>query len=147
MKKRFLSLLCAFLFVIGGSTPSCAYDSSSTYGSSYFGSTDVRAYAEGNGTILVEFDINATHTMLEVGATYIYIYEQQSDGSYQIVHTFKSTEHYSEMMNTNSAFFEGDVYYYNGTPGVNYFATCFFYARDAYGSESRPYNTILVTCT
>lgn len=147
MKKRVLSLLCALLFVIGVSLPASASDSVTPYGSKYFSSTDVRIYAEGNGTLLIEFDVNATHTMLEVGSTYIYLYEQQSNGSYQIVHTFTSVENYSAMMNTNSPFCSGDVYYYNGIPGVNYYAKCTFYARDSYGSEARMYNTWAVTCT
>lgn len=146
MKKRVLSLLCAFLFVVGISTPALA-SSATPYGSSYFSCTDVRAYAEGNGAILIEFDITATHTMLEVGATDIFIFEQQSNGSYEIVYTFTSDDYYSSMMNTNSAFCEGDVIYYNGTPGVKYYAKCFLYARDSHGSESRAYNTLVVTCT
>mgnify|MGYP007087038226 CR=1 FL=1 len=142
MKKRMISLACAFLLMINvcgaaaaGITPRA---------SDYFSCTAVYATAMGGGKVLVEFDIDATHTMLEVGATDVYIYEQQSNGDYENVYTFTSDEYYSDMMDTNSAFGNGEVTY-QGISGRKYFATVAVYARDSKGSETRYYDTYVVT--
>lgn len=143
MKKRITSLICALLMLV--SVPGLA-SASAPRASDYFSCTDVRAYAESGGKILIEFDINATHTMLEVGAKRVYIYEQQSDGSYVNVYTFNSESayFYSAMIDTNSAFGEGDLTY-QGTAGKNYYATCALYARDSTGSQTLYQNTNVVT--
>ena len=60
---------------------------SSTRASDYFAYTDVWATPLGGGRVAVEFDINATDIMQELGAEKIYIWEQQSDGSYENVKT------------------------------------------------------------
>ena len=145
MKKRLTALVCALLMVL--SLPGVA-SAATPRASYYFSYTDVRAYAKENCEILIEFDINATHGMLEVGAKRVYIYEQQSDGGYEIVHTFYYTDegYYDLMMDTNTAFGAGEVSYY-GTPGVNYYAKCALYARDSSGSETMYFNTLIVTCT
>lgn len=144
MKKRLISLLCALLMIL--SLPGVAF-AATPRASYYFSYTDVRAYAKENCEILVEFDIDATHTMLEVGAKRVYIFEQQSDGSYEIVHTFYYTDegYYDLMMDTNSMFGTGEVSYY-GTPGVNYYAKCALYARDSSGGQTLYFNTLIVTC-
>ena len=144
MKKRLLALVCALLMVLGLPGAASAATPRASY---YFSATDVRAYAPGNCQILIEFDIDATHTMLEVGAARVYIYGQQSDGSYDIVYTFDCTKevYYDDMIDTNSMFGTGEVTYY-GMPGVNYYAKCALYARDSNGSETRYYNTLVVTC-
>ena len=74
---------CVFLF--------CAFSTvsaSSNRASDYFSYTEVWATPQGNGKFIVEFDINATHRMDQLGADKIYIWEQQSDGSYDNVKTF-----------------------------------------------------------
>lgn len=141
MKKKILSLIFVLLFMLSLSVPSLA----AIQASYYFSATDCRAYAKDDCEILIEFDIDATHTMLEVGASEVYIYEEQSDGSFDVVYTFTSDEYYSQMMDTNSAFGEGEVSYY-GIPGLQYYALCALYARDADGAEGRYYTTIMVTC-
>lgn len=141
MKKRITSFLCALLMLM--STVSFA-SAATPRASDYFSCTDVRAYALSGGRILVEFDVDATHTMLEVGAQRVYIFEQQSDGSYDNVYTFYSSSNYSSMMDTNSAFGEGEVTY-QGTPGVKYYAKCVFYARDSAGAELLYQNTTVKT--
>ena len=142
MKKRMISLACVFLLMIN--VYSAAAVGATTRASDYFGSTAVYATALGGGKVLVEFDINATHTMLEVGATDVYIYEQQSNGDYENVYTFTSDEYYSDMMDTNSAFGNGEVTY-QGISGRKYFATVAVYARDSQGSETRYYDTYVIT--
>ena len=70
MKKRFLSLLFALLLLFSLSTAAYGVDARA---SDYFSYTSVRAYAKSGGKILFEVDINATHTMQEVGASATYI--------------------------------------------------------------------------
>lgn len=140
MKKRLLSLLFATLLLVSLSTMVCA---SNARASAYFSATDVRAYAKSGGKILFEVDINATHTMQEVGASEIYVYEQQDDGSWDNVYTFTMDEHpYLIETNTAGAFVDAT---YQGTVGKNYFATVACYAKDSNGYECLYGDTPVVT--
>lgn len=140
MKKRFLSLLFALLLLFGLSTAAYAVDARA---SDYFGYTSVRAYAKSGGRILFEVDIDATHTMQEVGASKIYVYEQQDDGSWDNVYTFSMDDH-PYLIETNSMSACVDATY-QGTVGKNYFATVACYARDSEGYECLYDNTPEVT--
>ena len=142
MKKRMLSLLCVVCVLLSMPGVACAADITPR-ASDYFGCTGVRAYAEGGGEILIEIDVDATHKMLEVGASYVFIYEQQTDGEYEIVYTY-TKEDYPSLVETNSYFGYVDVTY-QGISGRNYFATVACYAKDGNGSESRYYDTNVVT--
>lgn len=114
-----------------------------TRASDYFWYTEISAVPTENGEFLVEFDINATKTMEEVGAKSIYIYEQQSDGKYELVETF--TRYNTDgLIDTNTACAYGRVYY-QGTPGVKYFATVALYAKDSDGSETKYRDTRVIT--
>ena len=140
MKKRLLSLFLAMLLLSGLST--VAYASSSR-ASDYFGATSVRAYAEDNGVILFEIDVDATHTMQEVGASEVYVYEQQSNGDWEIVYTFRKTSHSSLIwQNSSCAYVDAR---YQGTIGKKYFATVACYAKDSDGSEKLMFDTPVVT--
>lgn len=143
MRRRIISLCCA-LMMLASVCSAAAASEAETRASNYFSFTDVRAYAEGGGEILIEIDINATHTMLEVGASDVYIYEQQSSGSYKNVFTFTSDDYYDDMIETNTPFANLDLYY-QGKSGVSYYAKCALYARDSEGAEVRYYNTWAVT--
>ena len=68
----------------------------------------------GGGRVAVEFDINATDIMQELGAEKIYIWEQQSDGSYENVKTYSSG-----LIDKNTADAYRMITYY-GTSGVKY---------------------------
>lgn len=142
MKKRIISIFCSFLFVMSSFGITTA--SALAMASDYFWYTCAYATALGGGKVLVEFDIDATHIMEEVGATDVYIYEQQSSGAYKNVYTFISDDYYSSMIDTNSAFGNGEVTY-QGIPGRKYFATVAVYAKDSEGSETRYYDTNIVT--
>ena len=140
MKKRLLSLLFATLLLVSLSTMVCA---SNARASAYFSATDVRAYAKSGGKILFEIDIDATHTMQELGASEIYVYEQQDDGSWDNVYTFTMDEHpYLIETNTAGAFVDAT---YQGTVGKNYFATVACYAKDSSGYEVLMFDTPDVT--
>ena len=140
MKKQFLPLLFALLLLFSLSTASYAVDARA---SDYFSATSVRAYAKSGGKILFEVDINATHTMQEVGASEIYVYEQQDDGSWDNVYTFTMDDHpYLIETNTAGAFVDAT---YQGTVGKNYFGTVVCYARDSAGAEGLYFDTSVVT--
>ena len=140
MKKRFLALLFALLMLFSLSTAICA---SNARASAYFSATDVRAYAKSGGKILFEVDINATHTMQEVGASEIYVYEQQADGSWDNVYTFNMDDH-PYLIETNSIGACVDATY-QGTVGKNYYALVACYARDSSGYECLYFETSVVT--
>ena len=140
MKKRFLSLLFALLLLFGLSTAAYAVDARA---SDYFGYTSVRAYAKSGGKILFEIDIDATHTMQELGASEVYVYEQQDDGSWDNVYTFTMDDHpYLIETNTVGAYVDAT---YQGAVGKNYYAAVACYARDSEGAEWLYYNTPVVT--
>ena len=140
MKKRLLSLFLAMLLLSGLST--VAYASSSR-ASDYFGATSVRAYAEDNGVILFEIDVDATHTMQEVGASEVYVYEQQSNGDWELVYTFTKTSHsFLIWRNSSCAYVDAR---YQGTIGKKYFATVACYALDSSGGEVLMFDTPVVT--
>jgi len=142
MKKRMLSLLCVVCVLLSMPGVACAADITPR-ASDYFGCTGVRAYAEGGGEILIEIDVDATHMMQEVGASDVYIYEQQSDGDYEIVYTF-TKEDYPSLVETNSFFGYVDVTY-QGTSGTKYYALVACYAKDKNGAESLYFTTNVVT--
>lgn len=132
MKKRFLSLLCVVFLLV--SLPTAVYAVNvGARASDYFGYTSVRAYAQSGGKVLFEIDVEATHIMQEVGASEVYVYEQQDDGNWDIVYTFTKESHPS-LIETNSACAYVDVVY-QGTVGKNYFATVACYAKDSTGYE------------
>lgn len=107
--------------------------------SHYFSATEVIATATGGGKVVVEFDINATHTMDEVGATKIIIWERQANGTYTDVKTYNT-----KIVEENTPFAYGRVTYY-GTSGTKYYATVVCYAKDSNGSEKLYRDTNVVT--
>ena len=132
MKKRLLALFCAVSVLLSLTTAVCA-DNPGARASAYFSATSVRAYAESGGKILFETDINATHTMQEVGVSVIYVYEKQSDGSWDEVYIFTMDEH-PYLIETNSIGACIDATY-QGTVGKQYYALVACYARDSEGAE------------
>ena len=142
MKKRILSLLCAVMLLVSLPGVACASDLE-TRASAYFSYTSVRAYAQSGGKVLFEIDVDATHTMQEVGASDVYVYEQQDDGSWSNVYTFTKEAH-PYLIWTNSAGAYVDATY-QGTVGKNYYAVVACYAKDSNGAERLYFNTPVVT--
>lgn len=136
--KKIISLLCAILIIATLPVTACATEATPR-ASEYFGFTDVRAYAKGNGKVLIEIDIDATHMMDEVGASAVFIYEQQSDGTYDVVYTFRK-EAYPSMIVKDSFFGYVDVTY-QGIPGHRYYAYVGCYAKDSNGAETLFFST------
>lgn len=142
--KRFphrLSCLAAVLVLsISLLVPMACASEQASY---YFAGTDAVAYAEANGKILIEAEALATETMDVLGVESITIYERQSDGYYDSVHTYT---HYntSGMTSTNDYHYFKSVTY-QGTIGTKYYARIAFYAENDEGSETLYHNTNVVT--
>lgn len=143
MKRKAVSILSLALFLASLLSLAAPCSAAQTRSSDYFFATDVWITAQEGGKILVEFDVNATCPMLEVGVKTFYIYEQQSSGNYKLVKTFSRYDT-PGLINTNSFFADGEVTY-QGTPGVKYYATAAFYAKDSAGSETLCFDTKVVT--
>lgn len=137
MRKRIVVLISILLLMV--SLTSFA----SARASEYFSYTAVYAFALDDGEILIEYDIDPTHIMLECGAKIVYIYEQQSNGKYEVVCTYRMEDH-PDMIQYNTFIGDGEVTY-PGTPGKDYYALVGLYAKDRYGSETIYFETNLVT--
>ena len=137
MRKRIVVLVSILLLIV--SLTSFA----SARASEYFSYTSVYATALDDGEILIEYDIDPTHTMLECGAKIVYIFEEQSDGDFEVVFSYHMDD-YPEMIQHNTIIGDGEVTY-QGTPGLQYYALVGVYAKDANGSETMYFYTKVVT--
>ena len=115
-----------------------------TQGSDYFSAHAVDATPIGNGKIAFEFDIIATHTMTELGANYIAVYRENSNGTQTLMRTYNQSNT-SGLYTTNSNNWYGRVDY-TGTIGNKYFAVISMYCENASGYESKTRDTYVVTC-
>ena len=114
-----------------------------TRGSDYFAAHSVDATPIGNGKIAFEFDILATHTMTELGATFIKVYRENSDGTATLMRTYNQSNT-SGLYTTNSNNKYGRVDY-QGTVGNDYYAVISMYCENASGRESKSRTTYVVT--
>ena len=137
MKKRIVAIIFALILLVNISGFAFAR------ASEYFGYTAVYAFAKDDGEILIEYDIDQTHRMLECGAKIVYIFEEQSDGDFEVVFSYH-TDDYPEMIQHNSIIGDGEVTY-QGTPGLQYYALVGVYAKDSSGSETIYFYTNVVT--
>lgn len=115
-----------------------------TQGSDYFSAHAVDATPIGNGKIAFEFDILATHTMTELGATSIGVYRENSDGTHTLMRTYNQSNT-SGLYTTNSNNKYGRVDY-QGVVGSEYYAVISMYCENASGRESKIRTTYVVTC-
>lgn len=137
MKKKTIVILFTILLITSISGFAAAR------ASEYFSCTAVYATALDDGEILVEYDIDATHYMLECGARIIWIYEGQNNSDYEVVRTYRM-EDYPDMIQHDSIIGDSEVTY-PGTPGKDYYALVGVYAKDQYGSETIYFPTNVVT--
>lgn len=137
MRKRIVALVSICLLMV------CLTSFASARASEYFSYTAVYAFALDDGEILIEYDIDPTHTMLECGARVIWIYEGQNNSGYEIVRTYRM-EDYPDMIQHDTILGDGEVTY-PGTPGKDYYALVGVYAKDQYGSETIYFPTNVVT--
>lgn len=138
--RRLCSLIAALILTAALLVPmACA----AARASAYFAVTDVVAYAEENGKILIEADACATDIMDEIGVKSITIYEKQSNGYYDDVKTY-TRYNTSGMISTNNYEHFKSITY-QGTIGKKYYAEIAFYAKDSEGNETLYSNTNVVT--
>ena len=113
--RRLCSLIAALILTAALLVPmACA----AARASAYFAVTDVVAYAEENGKILIEADACATDIMDEIGVKSITIYEKQSNGYYDDVKTY-TRYNTSGMISTNN-YEHFKSLTYQGTVGKKY---------------------------
>ena len=139
--KRIISLFLLCLLVCSIMVPAFGTE---TRGSVYFSAHSVSATPIGNGKIAFEFDVLATHTMTELGANYISVYRQNSNGTTTLMRTYNQSNT-SGLYTTNSNNWCGGVNY-TGTVGNKYFAVISLYCENASGSEEKVRDTYVVTC-
>lgn len=137
MKKKTIAIFFAVLLITSISGFAAAR------ASEYFSCTAVYATALDDGEVLIEYDIDPTHTMLECGAKIVYIFEEQSDGDFEVVFSYHMDD-YPEMIQHNTIIGDGEVTY-QGTPGLQYYALVGVYAKDSSGSETIYFYTNVVT--
>ena len=138
-RLHFLSIaICLTLFL--GSAVSA---NATVKASDYFARTQVWATRQGGGDFIVEYDIVATEFMDDLGASVIFIMEEQPDGGFELVYTFES-EDMPELIEHDVDVAYGCVTY-EGTPGTRYFATFGLYAKNSQGNETRYFSTNIIT--
>lgn len=142
MRKKGLRLLslCLCLTIFLGATISAQ---ATAKASDYFARTEVWATKQGSGEFIVEYDILATDYMDELGASVIMIMEEQSNGTFKNVYTFRSSDK-PELIETDTNNAYGLVTY-EGTPGVRYYALCGLYAKNSAGNETLYFATNTIT--
>ena len=127
-KQKLISLsLCVIILAFTLAIPASAR------ASAYFSYTNVHVNDIGGGTLRIKVHVLGTGTMQEIGATQVIVYEKQSDGSYDPVRTYTSSECPS-LLSYNRASHISYITHY-GTPGKSYYALCAFYAKNSTGSQ------------
>ena len=137
MKKKTIAIFFAILLITSISGFAAAR------ASEYFSCTAVYATALDDGEVLIEYDIDPTHRMLECGAKMIYIYEGYNNKNFKVVDSFHMDD-YPDMIQHDTIIGDGEVTY-PGTPGKDYYALVGVYAKDQYGSETIYFPTNVVT--
>ena len=143
MKKMFCklcSLLAMLALTLSVTLPAACAAEQASY---YFAGTGAVAYAEDNGRIYIEADAFATEVMDVIGVKSITIYEKQSDGYYDPVYTYDSSNTSGLTRTNNYEYFKSVTY--RGTIGKQYYARIAFYAENDEGNETLYHNTNVVT--
>lgn len=128
-RKRIFSVILCLVLVFTMAI------SASARASEYFHRTYTSATHIGNGTLRIKVDLAATGTMQEVGATKVVVYEKNSNGDYESVYTF-TRELYPNLITYNRLSYVTYVTYY-GETGTSYYVSVAFYAKNAYGSQTK----------
>lgn len=98
-----------------------------------------------NGQIVVTYHIQGTSTMLDIGVTDIYIYQNDLNGNHSTAAEFHSTNpNHSYLMGHNTNKHNGEVYI-NATPGYEYHAYVFYKASNSSGTDTRTDHTVYIT--
>ncbi len=134
MMKKVTALLLAALLLVS-ITPVVAADDSliSPHASYYLDSCTIALTPEGNRKMTVDYVINATDDMTEVGATKVQIqwYDDYLEDWVDYIALEGSC--------TPNDFTHGDTVSFNGSRGVEYRAAVYAYAKNKLGGDSRVY--------
>ena len=140
MKRPFIRILslCLFLFLlIGSAGPAFAAmptPDAEIQDSNYFSYKNISVIPAGSGKLNITVNVRAKSIMTELGATQICVYQKQSDGSYQEVHTY-TRYNQPGMILTKQAFADVNITY-PGTAGKYYYVTAACYCKNSAGSET-----------
>ena len=117
----------------------------SPLGSAYINYYVAYCHDDGNGDLIVEFDISGTGPIMdEIGAVTVDIMEKESaSSSYSVVHTFVASAT-DGMLGEDARSWRGGVEY-DGTIGYNYKAIVTFWVEKDNAGDSRVYTTDPVT--
>ena len=108
--------------------------------SAYIGATSGYITYSGNN-INVYFTVVGRHLMDEIGVSEILLYEQNGS-KWSLVCDFEADDPaYTADMLSYNASAKADHVTYSGDSTKNYYAILYFYAADAYGSDTIPYYT------
>lgn len=119
----------------------CTASFASQNSSAYISSTSAYITKSGN-EIKVYFTIVGRGLMTEIGASEIYLYEQNGN-TWSLVCTFDAadSDYTSSMLSYNSNAKSSHITYDQGSSSKNYYAIVYFYAANANGSDTIPYYT------
>lgn len=125
--KRIFSLIICMI-ILSTTAFASEYDLART--NSYISRTRATIDVIGNGQLSIGFNISGKGKMDKIGATAIYLYE--NDGtSTRIAQTFQYTDlNYSHLMGFDAYYHSGNVSY-TGTQGYTYYATVYFEAENS----------------
>ena len=139
MNKRVLKVFAtAILLTLLLSTVSYASQTSSEY----IAITNAYITRSGDNVNVYFYIIGCDIDMDKIGATKIYVYEQNGT-TWNLVKTFDSddSQYASDMISANTGFKNSHVTYTEGSATKNYFALVYFYAEKDGGSDTIPQET------
>ena len=135
--KRTMRILC-FFFALSLLFSSVAFASQQS--SDYIGATSAYITRSGND-VKVYFTVVGRGIMNEIGVSEIYLYEKTGN-TWNLVSIFDSSDstYTSAMLSYNTSAKASHVTY-GGSAAKDYYAILYFYAADAYGSDTIEYIT------
>ncbi len=135
MKKRAIRLVAIIIVLILLLSHAAFASMEASHYLSYY-----NAYITKSGnTVKVNFVVQGTKVMDQIGATEVYLYERTSNaGSWTLVQTYLSTDpaYTSDMIDSNASF-KDDYVSYSGNSSYQYMAYVTVYAEKDGGSDSR----------
>lgn len=145
--KRYWKKMTALFLVLtllnaAIAVPACAADSRSSLYLSYY-----RAWLtpESGAIIDVTIDVQAVDYMDDVGALSVTIYESADGGSTWDSDGTYTSALFPELLDQDTYIYYDTPISHQGTAGYKYYAIVTVYAEDSTGSDSKTYNTTIVT--
>ena len=144
MKKFFrglaFCLVCLFLL----NTSAFAMEQSSQRASKYIMGTNATITTGSGGSLTISFSISSPGIMTKIGATTVYLYEDNGNSTKLVAPYRSSDKDYAYFMTENSGYHGANVTY-TGTVGYKYYAKIYLTAGDSTGSDTVIHTTSTVT--